>query len=73
MIRYRFESLVKKKGLSYRKLAEAIGLNFTTLHRLAKAKTLKDFNIRADTIDKICAFFNCKPWDFIEYKKSKEK
>ncbi len=74
MIQYTFNKLLKKSGLSYRGLAEemekrGIGVHYMTLFQLSKAKTHKDYNLCAETIERICAYFRCQPNDVMRYVK----
>lgn len=69
MIYYNISKIFKKSGLSYRKLAEEIGVSYMTIVKLMKAKSCYDYDIGAKTLDKICSYFKCKPTDLLIYKK----
>ncbi len=65
---FKFDRLfitMEKKGISTYKLREECGIDSKTVRRL-KANQ----NIEMKTLDKICAFLDCKIEDVVEFKKN---
>lgn len=65
---FKFDRLfitMEKKGVSTYKLREECGIDSKTVRRL-KANE----NIEMKTLDKICAFLDCKIEDVVEFKKN---
>ena len=56
---------MKQKGYSTYKLRESCGIDSKTIRRL-KANQ----NIEMKTLDKICAFLDCKIEDVVEFSKN---
>lgn len=70
MIYYKIGKMLKESGKSYRALAKESGLAYMTIVKLIQAKSQDDYDVGAYSIDKLCAFFKCKPEDLIYYKKT---
>ena len=68
MFYYRIKDIIKGSGQTYREIAKKSGVDLSTLVRLSKAQSQKDFNLTLQTLDKLCRYFKKKPWDFIKYK-----
>lgn len=54
--------LLLKKDMTKTQLRESVGFTTATLARMSKNEY-----IAMETIDKICAYFNCKIEDVIEF------
>jgi len=54
--------LLAKHGMSKTDLRTKIGISTNTLAKFAKS----DY-ISGETIEKLCAYFNCQPGDIMEY------
>lgn len=68
MIYYSIGKHIKESGVSYRKLAEAIGLSYATVANLANAKNQEDYEVSSYVLNKICAYFKLQPADLLKYK-----
>ena len=75
MIYYKTPGLIKKSGIPHRELAKRLGLAYRTISRMAHAMSLKDkdtsgqtYEMCADGINRLCAFFKCKPGDLLTFK-----
>ena len=54
--------LLAQKGMKKTDLCEKLGLSTNTL-----AKFAKNQHVSGETIQKLCAYFNCQPNDIFEY------
>ena len=54
--------LLIDNGMKKTDLCEKLGISPTTL-----AKFAKNEYVSGETIEKLCAFFNCQPGDIMEY------
>ena len=54
--------LLAKNGMSKTDLRMKVGISTTTLAKFAK----NDY-VSGETIEKLCAYFNCQPGDIMEY------
>lgn len=62
---------MEKSGKSLREIAKEIDVSHVTLARLMKARTLDDYNLGAEVVDKLCKYFKCKSiTDILIFKKS---
>lgn len=52
------------RKLPYRTIAAETGLSYGTVSRLATGKLVR---IELDTLDKLCAYFDCKVGELLEY------
>lgn len=71
VIRIKINEIIKKSAfshMSYRELAKAIGVSHGPLWKMAKGEP---YNPSLEMIDKLCAFFKCKPGDLLEYTKGR--
>lgn len=69
MFELSIRSAIRKSGKTYRAIAEASGLDLSTLVRLAQAKTDRDYNATLRTIDALCRVLGCRPERVMRYKK----
>lgn len=70
MIYYSIGKRIKESGVSYRKLAEVIGLSYATIANLANAKNQDDYEVSSYALDKLCAYFKLQPADLLKYKRT---
>ena len=66
VIKMRLQELIKEKGyegVSYRKLAQEIGISHLPLWKMAKGES---YNPSLEMLDKLCRFFKCKPGDLLK-------
>jgi len=54
--------LLAKNGMSKTDLRDKVGLATNTLAKFAKSQ-----HVSGDTLEKLCAYFNCQPGDIMEY------
>jgi DNA-binding Xre family transcriptional regulator len=70
MIRFKLAEMIEKKQfaegrrLTINEIAAATGLNRMTLSKILNQK---GYGTGTDTIDKLCAFFECPVQDLIEH------
>lgn len=70
VIKIKLDKIIKNskyKDLSYRKLADEIGVSHVPLWKMIHNEP---YNPSLEMIDKICEFFKCKPGDLLEYRKN---
>jgi len=54
--------LMIERGMIKKDLVEKVGLTSTIV-----AKFAKNEHISGDTLERLCAYFNCQPGDIMEY------
>ncbi|MCG5495962.1 helix-turn-helix domain-containing protein [Ectothiorhodospira variabilis] len=69
MIRFRLKELMAEKSfqegrrLTYEEIAQATGINRTTLSKIANQK---GYNTTTDNLDALCAYFDCSVCELAE-------
>jgi putative transcriptional regulator len=63
MIRLRIKELAAKKGVRLKDVASAIGVTSTTLSKLTTGKS----GTTTDRLEQLCSYFECEPYELIEY------
>jgi len=69
MVRFKLKEMIAKKGyegMSFRKLAEEIGISHLPLWKMIKGEP---YNPSLVMLDKLCRFFKCQPGDLLEYRR----
>jgi len=75
MIRFKLKELIAEKEFKERRritvaeLSEGSGIARNTLSRILNEP---DWNARISQVDKLCAYFDCKIEDLLEYVPDKE-
>ncbi len=70
MIRFKLAEMIEKKQfadgrrVTVAEIAETTGLNRMTLSKLLN---IRGYGSNTDSIDKLCAYFDCKVEDLMEY------
>lgn len=70
MLRYKLKELIAKaefrsdKRITLDSIAEATGIHRTTLSKISGQR---GYNTTTDTLNKLCAYFNCRVEDLVEY------
>lgn len=70
MIRFKIQELIAQKHFESGKrvtlieIAESTGINRMTISRMINTRR---YSTVTDNLDKLCAYFNCKIEDLIEY------
>ncbi|WP_276968351.1 helix-turn-helix domain-containing protein [Metallibacterium scheffleri] len=54
----------ERRVVQLKEIAEATGIHRVTLSKIANNKR---YNVGVDTIEKLCAYFNCGVGDILEY------
>lgn len=66
IIKVNLDSVLKKRGITSKELAEKIGITEANLSIL---KTGKAKGVRFNTLISICRELDCQPGDILEYQK----
>ncbi|WP_085919389.1 helix-turn-helix domain-containing protein [Halomonas sp. CSM-2] len=70
MIRFRLKELLAEKGFQENRrvtldeVSQETGIHRTTLSKIANQR---GYNTGTESIDRLCAYFDCKVEDIIEY------
>ncbi|MFC5631987.1 MULTISPECIES: helix-turn-helix domain-containing protein [Streptococcus] len=69
IIKVNLDSVLKKRGVTSKELAEKIGITEANLSIL---KTGKAKGVRFNTLISICRELDCQPGDILEYQRGEE-
>lgn len=69
IIKVNLDSVLKKRGVTSKELAEKIGITEANLSIL---KTGKAKGVRFNTLISICRELDCQPGDILEYQKGEK-
>ena len=64
MIIIKLDDLMWERRTTAKTIAQATGLGYSTISKLRNSK---NSNININTLDKLCAYFDCKLTDLIDY------
>jgi DNA-binding Xre family transcriptional regulator len=72
VIRFRLAAILKQKGWTPYRLAQATGLTVPTAYRLADPE-LRFGRFTADTLDRLCAALHVQPGELLEWVPEKKR